>query len=195
MKGARSPETPRQRLGWAAERRPWRRRPRPLSPLGDSASGQGPTGTGMLTSAFAESTRARRPAVAAYAGPDDGRPFAVDLESPAVAGRPSQAQVGGRPSANGTVRADRRHMLDSTYGDNAIVAGRCDRRCGVRSLPPTRTSRPTGDAGTCVVHPPGGERSAPQPCRTECVPNAPTRWRSTRPERARLVGSRSAHAC
>ena len=37
--------------------------------LGDSASGQGPTGTDMLTSAFAECTRAPRPAAAIVPGP------------------------------------------------------------------------------------------------------------------------------
>ena len=46
--------------------------------LGEGESRQGPTGTDMLTSAFAESTRAPRPAAAAYPGPEDGRLLAVE---------------------------------------------------------------------------------------------------------------------
>jgi hypothetical protein len=46
--------------------------------VGEGESGQGPTGTDMLTSAFAESTRAPRPAAAAYPGPDHGRLLAVE---------------------------------------------------------------------------------------------------------------------
>ena len=53
------------------------------SGLGEGESRQGPTGTDMLTSAFAESTRARRPAVAAYPGPVGGRLLAVVGERPA----------------------------------------------------------------------------------------------------------------
>ena len=37
--------------------------------LGEGESRQGPSGTDMLTSAFAESTRAPRPAAAAYPDP------------------------------------------------------------------------------------------------------------------------------
>ena len=51
--------------------------------LGEGESRQRPPGTGMLTSAFAESIRSRRPAAAAHAGPDDGRLLAVGGKRPA----------------------------------------------------------------------------------------------------------------
>jgi hypothetical protein len=66
--------------------------------LGGSESRQGPTGTDMLTSAFAESTRAPRPAAAGYPGPcqgpDHGRLLAVDLERPASAPKMTKATAG-----------------------------------------------------------------------------------------------------
>src|ERR1019366_7251997 len=55
--------------------------------VGEGESRQGPTGTDRLTSAFAESTRAPRPAAAAYPGPDGGRLLAVERMRPAVAGK------------------------------------------------------------------------------------------------------------
>jgi hypothetical protein len=51
--------------------------PATRSRLGEGESRKGPAGT-MLTSAFAESTRARRSAAAAYPGADGGRLLAVD---------------------------------------------------------------------------------------------------------------------
>jgi hypothetical protein len=66
--------------------------------LGGSESRQGPTGTDMLTSAFAESTRAPRPAAAGYPGPcqgpDDGRLLAVDSKRPAQAAEMTEASAG-----------------------------------------------------------------------------------------------------
>jgi hypothetical protein len=60
--------------------------------LGDSASGQGPTGTDMLTSAFAESTRAPRRRLPSFPGPDHGRLLAVGCERLEEAvGRPKRA--------------------------------------------------------------------------------------------------------
>jgi hypothetical protein len=53
---------------------------RPLR--GEGESRQGPTGTDTLTSAFAESTRARRPAAVTYPGQDGGRLLAVGGKRP-----------------------------------------------------------------------------------------------------------------
>jgi hypothetical protein len=47
------------------------------SSWGEGESRQRQPGTDMLTNAFAESTRAPRPAAAAYAGPGDGRLLSV----------------------------------------------------------------------------------------------------------------------
>jgi hypothetical protein len=47
------------------------------------------------------STRARRPAAAAYPGPDGGRLLAVDLESSGGADGPSKAQVGASQRRSG----------------------------------------------------------------------------------------------
>jgi hypothetical protein len=69
-KGARSPETPRQRLGWAAERRPLRRPPRPLSPVGDCMSGE--PGAGRSVGA-AGSTRKQRRDRTSRSGGSTGR--------------------------------------------------------------------------------------------------------------------------
>jgi len=66
------------------------------SRLGDSASQPPPEGAEDRTSAFPESTRPRRHAVAVGAGAGCGRVLSVDLESCDVAGRPSKAQVAGR---------------------------------------------------------------------------------------------------
>lgn len=51
--------------------------------LGEGESRRRPAGTGMLTNAFAESTRAPRPAAAADAGSDDRRLLAVGGKRPA----------------------------------------------------------------------------------------------------------------
>jgi hypothetical protein len=82
--------------------------------LGEGESRQGPTGTDMLTSAFAESTRAPRPAAAAYPGPcqgpDDGCLLAVDTERPAHAAEMTKGSAGivdadARMRGNPTARA------------------------------------------------------------------------------------------
>jgi hypothetical protein len=71
------------------------------SGLGGSESRHSPTGTDMLTSAFAESTRPPRPGAAAYPGPDGRRLLAVDLESSGGADGPSKAQVGASQRRSG----------------------------------------------------------------------------------------------
>ncbi len=65
-----------------------------LLSLGEGESRQRPPGIGILTSAFAESRRAPRPAAAAYADPDDGRVLAVDSERQDRCGGVAKACVG-----------------------------------------------------------------------------------------------------
>jgi hypothetical protein len=74
-----------------------------VTPVGRRREPPGPTGTEMLTSAFAESTRARRSAAAAYPGSDGGRLLAVDRKRPDEGAREGKAVAQGR---QGSIVAD-----------------------------------------------------------------------------------------
>lgn len=79
--------------------------------LGEGESRQGPTGTDMLTSAFAESTHARRSAAAAYPGPDAGRLPAVDRGRRGLSGRERKAEARQRTRARPGGRVDCHHAV------------------------------------------------------------------------------------
>ena len=106
-----------------------RRRRRSL--VGEGDSRQGPTGTDMLTSAFAESTRARRPAAAAYPGPDGGRLLAVGSErslQPAEMTKASAGVVEAGARMRGIAvtpsrEAARSHSRGGSRGDGGCWTG------------------------------------------------------------------------
>jgi hypothetical protein len=92
--------------------------------MGEGESRQRPPGAGMLTSAFAESTRAPRPAAAAYAGQDDGRLLAVDSERPAQG--PEMTKDVGLAVADARMRGEAITPTDAGARVLAVGSDRAD---------------------------------------------------------------------
>jgi hypothetical protein len=118
-----------------------------LLPLGESESRQGPTGTDMLTSAFAESTRAPRPAAAAYPGPDGGRLLAVDSERPTQAAEMTKASA-GVVEAGVRMRGKR---ITPVAGDARVLAVETNRPVTRRSSLTPRGRRSGGFSGSSLA--------------------------------------------